>query len=300
MAAMFEWSDLRHFLSIHRTGNLSAASRELAVNQTTVGRHLGQLEEALGTRLFDRNPDGFVLTAAGQELLPIAERVEAEALALERLTKGRDRKTEGLVRITTTEVLGSRYLAPRLRAFHERYPGVRVDIQTAFRALNLTRHEADVALRILPTAQSSLLVRKAGVIAYAIYAGRGYVERRGAPRTRAELARHVLLGYDESMDGAAEAQWMQEARGTRPYALCSNSTNTLLAGVRADMGVALLPCFAADRQEGVVRVLDGGTVLTRDLWLVAHKDLARVPRVRALMKYLADAIREDTAMLMGR
>lgn len=297
---MYEWSDLRHFLSIHRTGNLSAAARELAVNQTTVGRHLGQLEEALGTRLFDRRSDGFVLTSAGHELLPIAERVEAEALALERLTKGRDRKTEGLVRITTTEALGSRYLMPRLVSFRDRYPGVRIDIQTAFRALNLTRHEADVALRILPTTQSSLLVRKAGAIAFAVYAGRGYVERRGTPRTRADLAKHVLLGFDESLDGAAESKWMAASTGGRPYVIRSNSTNTLLAGVCADLGLAILPCFAADREDGVVRVLDGATVVTRDLWLVVHKDMARVPRVRVVMKYLADQVRADAALLLGR
>jgi DNA-binding transcriptional LysR family regulator len=297
---MFEWSDLRHFLSIHRAGNLSAAARELALNQTTVGRHLGQLEEALGTRLFDRLPEGFVLTSSGHELLPVAERVEAEALALERLTKGRDRRTEGLVRITTTEALGSRFVMPRLVAFRERFPLVRLDVQTAFRALNLTRHEADVALRIVPTTQASLLVRKAGRFAYAVYAGRGYVARHGAPRTRAELPRHVLLGFDESLDSTAEAQWMHEARAGRSYALRSNSTNTLLAGVRADMGVAILPCFVADGEGGVVRVLDGSTVVARDIWLVAHKDMARLPRVRAVMKFLGDMLRDDAAVLMGQ
>ena len=279
---------------------MSRARWELAVNQTTAGRHLGQLEEALGTRLFDRLPDGFVLTAAGHELLPIAERMEAEALALERLTKGRDRKTEGLVRITTTEALGSRYLMPRMAGFRERYPSVRVDVLTAFRALNLSRHEADVALRILPTTQSSLLVRKAGAIAFAVYAGRGYVERRGAPRTSADLARHVLLGFDESLDASPEAKWMHDATGGRPYALRSNSTNTLLAGVRADLGVAILPCFAADREEGVLRVLTGGTVVSRDIWLVVHKELARIPRVRVVMKFLADTLRADATLLSGR
>jgi len=134
---------------------------------------------------------------------------------------------------------------------------------------------------------------------FAVYAGRGYVERRGAPKTTADLARHVLLGFDESLDEAPEAKWMAKATGGRPYVLRSNSTNTLLAGVREDMGVAILPCFAADRDQRVVRVLDRNPVVARDIFLVVHKDMSRLPRVRAVMKFLADTIRADTALLAG-
>ena len=297
---MFEWSDLRHFLAIHRGGSLSAASRELRVNQTTVGRRLQQLEGSLGTKLFDRMPNGFALTSAGQELLPAAERVEAETLAVERSTKGRDRRPEGLVRVTSTEVLSTRYLVPRLLGLRDTYPGVRLEVLTAFRALNLVRHEADVAVRIMPTTAASLVVRRVGGFAYALYAGRRYVEKRGAPKTVEDVPRHTLVGFDESLAATPEHQWMERARGTTPCVLRSNSSNTIMAAVREGMGVAMLPCFAADMDPEMVRVLDGRTLMERDIWLVVHQDLVRLPRVRAVTSYVAEIIGRDQAMLLGR
>ena len=297
---MFEWSDLRHFLAVHRGGSLSAAARELRVNQTTVGRRLQQLEESLGTRLFDRMPNGFTLTPAGLELLPAAERVEGEALAVERSTKGRDRRPEGLVRVTSTEVLGSRYLAPRLVGLRESFPGLRLELLTAFRALNLVRHEADVAVRIMPTTHASLVVRRAGAYANALYAARRYVERRGAPREMDEVPKHTLLGFDESLASTPETAWMERARAGTQLVLRSNSTNTLMAAAREGIGLALLPCFAADMDPELVRVLDGRPVLERDIWLVVHHDLVRVPRVRAVTTYLGEIIARDQAMLLGR
>jgi DNA-binding transcriptional LysR family regulator len=297
---VFEWSDLRYFLAIHRGGSLSAAARELRVNQTTAGRRLAQLEESLGTKLFDRMPDGFALTTAGRELLPSAERVESEALSVERFTKGRDRRPEGVVRVTTTELMGSRYFAPRLAGLRESHPGLRLEILTAFRALNLARHEADIAVRILPTTHASLVVRRIGEFAYALYAGRRYIERRGAPRTVDEVPRHTLFGYDESLIATPEAEWMEQARGSTPLTLRSNSSNTLIAGVREGMGVALLPCFAADMEPELSRVLDGQPVLCRTIWLVVHQDLARVPRMRAVASYLAAMVSRDQGMLLGK
>ncbi len=297
---MFEWSDLRQFLAVHRAGTLSAAARELAVDQTTVGRHLARLEHALGARLFERRSSGFVLTPAGRELLPMAERMEEEALSVERVSMGRDRKLEGLVRITTTEALGARFLAPRLSTLMKRYPRLQIEVLTAFRALNLSRHEADVALRILPTTQSSLFVRRVGGFASAVYASRAYVAARGAPKNLTELASHPLLGFDDSLAKTEEVRWLERARAGRPFVMRSNSTNTLLAAVRAGLGVALLPCFAADLEPDVVRVLGQQVEVTRDVWVVVHREMARVPRVRAVASFLGDVVREEQRLLMGR
>lgn len=297
---MFDWSDLRQFLAVHRAGTLSGAARELAVDQTTVGRHLTRLEQALGTLLFERRSSGFVITPAGRELLPMAERMEEDALAVERVSMGRDRKLEGLVRITTTEALGSRFLAPHLKSLMQRYPGLQLEVLTAFRALNLSRHEADVALRILPTTQASLLVRRVGGFASAVYACRAYVAARGAPKSVADLAAHPLLGFDDSLAKTAEVKWLERARAGRPFAMRSNSTNTLLAGVRAGLGVALLPCFVADPEPDVVRVLGQHVEVTRDVWVVVHREMARVPRVRAVASFLGDVVRKEQRLLMGR
>ena len=120
---MLDWNDLRYFLAIHRAGTLARAAARLGINATTAGRRLSALEEQVEARLFDRTPDGYVLTSAGRNLLVRAERIEAEVLNLERSVIGADTRPEGAVRVTATEMLATRFIAPHLPAFHARYPG---------------------------------------------------------------------------------------------------------------------------------------------------------------------------------
>jgi DNA-binding transcriptional LysR family regulator len=155
---MFDWSDLRHFLAVYRSGSLAKASKQLRVDQTTVGRRVAHLEQGLGAKLFDRVPEGLRLTEAGRDVLCIAERLEAEALVLDRLVRGRDVNPEGVVRVTTSEALGSRFLGPRLAGIRAKYPGVRLDVITDVRNFNLSRREADIAIRMGPTEQEGLVV----------------------------------------------------------------------------------------------------------------------------------------------
>src|SRR5262245_57924466 len=172
---MFDWSDLAHFLAVHRAGSLSAAARQLRVDQTTVGRRIAQLEQGLGAKLFDRMPNGLRLTASGRDVLCIAERLEAEALALERLVRGRDVNPEGAVRLTTSEAFGSRFLAPRLIEIRQKYQAIRLEVITDVRTFNLSRREADIAIRMAATPQVGLVLKKVGVVGFGLYAATSYL-----------------------------------------------------------------------------------------------------------------------------
>ncbi|MBW2213557.1 MAG: LysR family transcriptional regulator, partial [Deltaproteobacteria bacterium] len=119
MQLMFDWDDVRYFLTLQRHATLAAAGAALTLDPTTVGRRLVKLEDELGARLFDRTPNGYVLTDAGHRLLPRAERIEREALGVERDVAGEDKKLEGVVRLTATEMLTTRFIAPQLRRFRE-------------------------------------------------------------------------------------------------------------------------------------------------------------------------------------
>jgi DNA-binding transcriptional LysR family regulator len=148
LQAMFNWDDVRYFLTLQRVGTLAAAGTALTLDPTTVGRRLVKLEEELGARLFDRTPNGYVLTEAGHRLLPRAERIEREALGVERDVAGEDQKLEGVVRLTATEMLTTRFIAPQLRRFRERYPEIQLELQCTNLDVNLARREADIALRL--------------------------------------------------------------------------------------------------------------------------------------------------------
>ena len=144
---MLDWDDLRYFLSVCRAGTLARAAADLGINPTTVGRRLGALEETVQARLFDRTPSGYVLTAAGRELVPRAEKMEAEALALERAVLGADLRPSGRVRVTVTEMLATRFIVPHLSRFAERHPEVTIELECTNRSVDLGRREADIALR---------------------------------------------------------------------------------------------------------------------------------------------------------
>lgn len=156
------WDDLRYFLAVQRGGNLARAARALRINATTVGRRLVALEEHVGARLFDRTPEGYVLTRAGHELLPAAERMEADALAIERQVSGADQRLSGGLRLSTTEMLGTRFISPFLARFSKKHPEIRVELSCTNVPANLGRREADIALRLSRPREENLIVKRLG------------------------------------------------------------------------------------------------------------------------------------------
>lgn len=297
---MFDWSDLRHFLAVHRTGSLAKAGKELHVVQTTVGRRVAQLEQGLGAKLFDRVPEGLRLTAAGRDVLCIAERLEAEALALERLVRGRDVNPEGLVRLTTSEALGSRFLAPRLGRIRAKYPGVRLEIITDVRNYNLSRREADIAIRMGASEQEGLVAKKVGTVGFGLYGAKRYVATRGAPQSSADLVAHDVLGYDESLVVTPEDRWITSRAPGASLVIRSNSTNLLHAVIAQGLGVGMLPCWMGDADATLERLLREEAYVTRELSLVIHEDLRRVARVRLVFDALDELFGSARQALEGQ
>ena len=295
---MFDWNDARFFLAIARGRSLSAAGRLLKVQQSTVGRRLAALEEALDARLFERTPDGYLLTRAGETLLARAERIEDEALSAERELSGREGQIAGSVRVTSPQAFGNALVVPLLARLQARHPEIVVELVADNANLSLTKREADVALRLGRPPQPLLVVRKLGAVANGLYAARSYLARRGRPRGH-DLAGHDFIGFDETYLQKQLIGWLgQRARGGR-CTLRTNSSHGILAAVQAGMGVGPLPCWMGDAAEGVDRVLPAEQY-AQDLWLVLHRDLRHVARVRVVCEFLAEEMRAAAARLRGR
>ena len=139
---MLDWDDLRYFLAVQRARTLAGASAKLGINATTVGRRLTALEDRMGARLFDRTPTGYLLTAAGQDLVERAERMESEALAAERTVVGADQRRGGVVRVSVTEMLATRFVTPQLARFHDAHPEITLELNCTTRSVHLGRREA--------------------------------------------------------------------------------------------------------------------------------------------------------------
>ena len=194
------WDDLRVFLAVARAGSLSGAARTLGVNHSTVFRRIGAFEAALGVRLFERQPGGYLLTPAGEELRDGALRVEEEIANLSRKVAGQDLRLSGTVRVTTIDMLAFGLLPRHLAGFRDAYPGIEVDLVVGNATLNLSRREADVALRVGNAPAETLVGRRVGRLAFAVYGSAGYRARRPEP----DLALHDWIGFE------------LRARGTRP------------------------------------------------------------------------------------
>jgi DNA-binding transcriptional LysR family regulator len=280
---MPDWGDLRFFLEVARSGTLTAAARKLGVDSTTVGRRLSALERDLGAKLFSRTPDGLALTAAGEAMRAAGAEMEEAVLRGEQRALGADRQLSGLVRIATTEMLGEVVILPAVQALHERHPQIRVDLLTGSGQLDISRREADVALRYIRPDRGELIARRAGTVAFAPYASKKYLAERGRPALGSGYSGHDIVTYSNSFP-----QWRFGQPGGEPLrdarvVLRTNSTSMLVRAVRLGLGIGPLPCFLAREDRTLERVLPTTPNEADDLWLVVHADVQRTSRVRAVI-----------------
>jgi DNA-binding transcriptional LysR family regulator len=286
-----EWGDLRVFLAVHRTGSHAGAARLLSTAPSTIGRRVAALEQALGARLFARTPDGLVPTAAARGLFPRAERVEAEVRDAERELTGQDVRPTGTVRVTCGDGFGAYVLAPALPAFLAEHPGLAVELVSSVRVLDLTRGEADVALRLFRPREKSLVAKRVGTERYAVYGAPAYLARRGTPRTAKDLAGHDLVLFDRDMDRMTTQAWfLRLAVGAR-VAVRSSTTTALHAACRAGAGLAVLTTSTVREDPGFANVLPRLEAPPSEMWLVTHADLRGSARVAATLRFLEDLVR---------
>ena len=288
---MLDWDDLRYFLAIHRSGTLARAGSDLGINATTVGRRLAALEERVQARLFDRTPDGYVLTAAGRDLLPRAERMEDETLAIERDVMGADHRLSGMVRITATEMLATRFIMPHLPAFHDRCPEITLALECTTRPVSLARREADIVLRLARPKEENVVTRPLANIPLALYASHGYVGHRGLPmEPDASLAGHDLLLFADSRAFDFENDWFRSRLEGARIALRSDSVSSIYSATHAGLGIALLPVAVAARDPVLCRIKTSTAPEPRVIWQAVYEDVHRSARVRAVLDFLGEIL----------
>lgn len=284
-----KWDRLRIILALGREGSLSAAARMLGVDHTTVARHLESLEKDLGAPLFERGPEGFTPTLLGEEILTAAERVETEILGLLRRLDGSAETLTGLVRLTATPFFCSYLLVPMLQDFLAQHPGLQIELIGDSRNLDLSRREADVALRLKRPETPGLVARPLGKLAFAWYA---------APHDVRTFEEQRFLGYDDASGHDTLQVYFEKLVPAERVVMRSNMTQTLLEAARAGLGCAVLPCFAGERDIGLHQVAAPEPMDPMTLWLVYHEDLRRSPRLRAAVN-LIDAMIEVNKSVLG-
>ncbi len=288
---------MRHFLALARTGSVRAAGSALGVSHSTVARRVETLETRLGVKLFDRHRDGYVLTDAGREMVTGAERVEREMSALERGLAGQDARLEGPVRVTCTDPFIAKMLVCALAALCELHPGIELQLDADSRNLDLSKREADIALRALVTSATPpehLMGRRLVPIVLASYVAVAHAERldpeRGAGRSR-------WLGSDRAR--MVESLVASSSYPELPVWGAFDSLEVLVQTALAGLGLVMLPTYVGDLEPGLVRLPKPDLRHLADFWLLSHGDLRDNARMRAAREQISSALTAQAALFRG-
>lgn len=291
------WNDFETILAVVTAGSLSGASRALDVSHATVFRRLGDIEQRLGVTLFERSRTGYRPTLAGEELADTARIMDEAALAAERKVAGRDLEPSGEIWTTTTDSLLMGLLTPLFTQFQHKYPGIVLDVAISNQLFNLTRREADVAIRPSNRPPENLIGRPLTTIGQAVYGHRSLGLTPGA--SIETLASQPWIGAGPRLQDLALDQWMDN---NELKAACIYHVDTLvsiLSAIRSGMGLAVLPCYLADEDPDIIQLTDPIPDLEYGLWFLMHPDLRGVVRIHALMDFLTEAVRAQKQRLAG-
>jgi DNA-binding transcriptional LysR family regulator len=278
-----EWSDLRYLLAVARAGSLAGAARRLLVHETTVARRIAAAEAALGAALFDRGDGRMRPTRAGAHALLHAERVEQEIVGLTGKIGGIGSGEAGTVRLTSVPIIVNRVLIPALPSLAAQHPDLQLELIAEPRDLNLTKREADLALRFARprTGGSAVLARRIARLDYAVF---------GPARTR-RAAALPWITYEEGLAHLPQARWIASQQPAGQPPLLVNDAEAIIAAVRAGLGRSLLPRRIGERIAGLRRLEQRGFEgLSRELWLLVHADLRRLARIAVVIDWIEETI----------
>lgn len=290
-----DWNDLNIVLAIARSGTLAGAARSLALNHSTVFRRINAIEKKLEVRFFERLPQGYVLTEAGEAAMRSAERIDEEVHALARELVGRDLRLQGTIRLTAPEGVTLKLLSPHIEKFCAMHPDIHIDLAVTGSALQLARREADLAVRVTAKPPDSSIGRRICAFRFGIYATRAYLKKH----QNNKLADCDWVLTDDSRDWFPQRIWKKIGQSKAKTILSSNSTIAVLNAVKQGIGVAPLPCFLGDSEKTLVRAIELPKEMTLDLWLLTHPDLRHTARVKALMHFLEKAFGEQRELIEG-
>ncbi|WP_394827710.1 LysR family transcriptional regulator [Pendulispora albinea] len=290
----FALEDLRLLTALAESGSLAGAARRLHVNHASAWRRLGAMEERLGVRLFDRDRNGYTPTLAGEKAIAAAARMTSELDELERTLAGQDVRPTGTVRLTTTETL-LELLAPVAVTLRASHPGIVLEVVTADAFFNLTRRDADIALRPSATAPEHLAARKIARIATAVYAAPAYL--RG--RSKADPLALDWLAPDDNLAHLGSARWIAAHVPAERIVHRASALPALRAAARAGLGLCALPCYMGDVDPKLVRAMAPLAEMASALWLLTHPDLQRTARVRVVLDAFAEQLVRHRTLLEG-
>jgi len=289
------WDDLRYVYALANETTLAGAGSQLGVSPSTVHRRLGKIEAKLGARLFNRDRTGYRVTSAGEEAIAVAGEIDGRVTSLNLKLAGAEIKPRGIVRITTTDTIVpilSKYLAE----FKKQYPEIILELIVSPSFLNLSRRDADLAIRPTNDPPETLIGSRLGQITYSIYGARELVGKLDSQTVK----NHKWIGFDDSLLHLLPSQWMSKLKPTPEIAMKSNSLMAILSATKHAVGLAILPDFLGSSDEHLIQVQQLPEWTNTDLWILTHAELRKRERVKFTKDFFSKKVRKDLRKLRLR
>ncbi|WP_127521165.1 LysR family transcriptional regulator [Mesorhizobium sp. Z1-4] len=284
--AEFDWNLIRSFVAVAEAGSLSEAARRLSSSQPTLGRHVAELETALGAVLFRRGRSGYELTENGAAFLDRAKAMRDNADTISRLAVGREEKVAGTVRITASEVVATYVLPSIMARLGRSEPDIEVEIVASDQVGNLLRRDADIAVRMVEPAQNDIIARKIADLPLTACAASSYLERRGHPKTATDLRDHDIVGYDRADDIIQGFAQFGLSVDRHAFRFRTDNQVVFWEAVRAGNGIGFAQLSLVKRDALVEPLLQGLPLPVLPMWLAMHHDVRHSPRIRRVADFL--------------
>jgi len=295
----FTWDDLQYFLAVARTGQLSTAARQLRTSHVTVLRRIDRLEQSLATKLFERNPRGYLLTPVGERLVEPAETMEREAMKFRTEATGNLSALSGVVRLSTLEGFGNFFLAERLPVLAQSYPSLSVEVVTIQQIMSLSRREAELSITLHMPRTGPYHSERLTSYRLFIYGHRDYLNAHPPIRSREDMTRHPFIGYIDDMVFTPGLDYMREILPGQRCSYQSSSIHAQLTATLTGYGLCVLPYYIASLHPELVAVLPEDMHLEREYWMNCHVDVMAAPRIRVISDFMLVAVREASASFLG-
>jgi len=294
---MLSWDDFRYVKAIADSRSLAGAAEALGVNHSTVFRRLGQIEQHLGSRLFERGRGGYALTACGEQMVELAERMGDDIVVFERKVTGQDLRPSGELRITASDTILQHLLTDVLVGFRRAYPEIVLDVVVSNQRLNLSKRDADVALRATYHNPDALAGRKVARIAWAVFGPRALAAKPFDPAIDGK--RHDWIAFMDPASIAKATKWLKDHVDEKRIVCKVNTMIGLAEAAVGGMGMAVLPCYVGAAVSGLAQLSSTLPELEGELWLLTHPDLRNTARVRAFLDFCTAEIAQRRGIIEG-
>ncbi len=288
-----DWNHLKYFIILAKEKTLQKAADVAGSNPSTVFRRIKSFEEEIGTKLFERTSEGYLLSGNGEQLfaeaLEIEERIEAVTRKIYRL----DEQLRGEVIFTTTDTMASTVLMGIVRDFSRSYPSLNLDIRISPQFFNLSKREADIALRPSSSPPDHLIGRKLGSVQFAVFASTSYLQEHPIQDFLTEIDQHSLIGADQSLSHLKSKKWFDKLTRKSSYTAKADNLIAIANLCNIGMGLAVLPTYFEKYFSNLRLVHTPSEFIGSDLWLLTHKDLKNLSRIKVTMGFFQERLLEE-------